>query len=106
MTLRFDQWGRYFIGDGFGRQESIILLPLSPSACLAAGPRGPQIRRIPGNDLQELNKVVISSSARFVYSRTESADVDLVVQERAGTVRYGINAFTRDGADELADFFF
>src|ERR1035437_1371909 len=36
MTFRLDNWGRYYIGDGFGKEESIVILPLSPGACLMA----------------------------------------------------------------------
>ena len=106
MSFRLDEWGRYFVGDGLGKESSIVLLPLSPEACLLAGLQGPQSRHIPKSDVREVNKIIVSSSARFVYSRTEDLAVNRLVQSHAGTIRYGINAFTPDKTDSLDDLFF
>ena len=106
MTFRLDEWGRYYVGDGFGKESSIILLPLSPRACLMAGVVGPQCRYIPESDVFEMNKIIVSSSSHFVYSRTANRQIDELVQRFGGTIRYGINAFTRTEPDELANLFF
>jgi hypothetical protein len=86
MTFRFDQWGHYYVGDGFGKESSIILLPLSPHACLIAGMHGPPIRCLPSSDVHEINKIVISASARFVYSQTRD---DRVAESVPTVFRYG-----------------
>lgn len=106
MTFRLDNFGRYFVGDGFGKESSIIILPLSPVACLVAGVEGPESRHIPKSDVYEINKIIISSSARFVYSKTQDLEVDRLVQNIAGSIRYGINAFTRSNGIDIPDLFF
>lgn len=106
MTFRTDNWGQYFVGDGFGKDSSIIILPLSPVACLLAGVQGPQSRHIPKSDVSEINKIIISSSARFAYSKTHDLEIDRMVQSIAGSIRYGINAFTRGKNIDDPDLFF
>jgi len=106
MTFRLDNWGQYFTGDGFAKEGSIILLPISPKACLTAGVQGPQCRHVPRNDVHEVNKIVISSSTRFVYSMTNDIGINRLVQQFAGSIRYGINAFTSPEPNLFADLFF
>jgi hypothetical protein len=103
MTLRFDNWGRYYVGDGFGRDGVTVLLPVSPNACLFAGLQPYPNRTIDQHDLYEINKVVISSSARFVYSKTWDDALDAVVQECGGSIRYGVDAFRGSMADEVLE---
>ena len=106
MTFRLDNWGRYSVGDGFGKEGSIVILPISPTACLIGGVQGAQSRHVPGSDVHEINKIIISSSVRFVYSLTRSIEIEQLVQGFAGSIRPGINAFTRSAADDSLDLFF
>ena len=93
MTLRFDQWGRYYVGDGFGRDGVVALLPLSPKACLLGGLGGYPTRTVADSDVWEINKVLVSSCSRFTYSKNRDDRIDALVQERAGSIRYGVDAF-------------
>lgn len=106
MTFRLDYWGQYFVGDGFGKEGSIIILPLSPTACLLAGITGPPSRHVSADDVKEINKIIVHSSARFIYSRTRDPEIDTVVQRSAGSIRYGISAFARNAAEDFDDLFF
>ncbi len=103
MTLRFDNWGRYYVGDGFGRDGVVALLPISPKACLFAGLQGYPTRLIDQHDVAEINNVVISSAARFVYSKTRNDNVDTVVQGRGGSIRYGVDAFRGSSSDDVLE---
>jgi Protein of unknown function (DUF4238) len=106
MTLRLDEWGRYTVGEGFGKDGSIIILPLSPRACLLAGVTGLQAQYTDCDNVHELNKIIVSSSARFVYSRTHKSHIDALVQHFGGMIRYGANAFMRPESNEVRDLFF
>jgi len=102
MTFRVDQWNRYSVGDGFAKEGVIALLPISSGACLLAGQQGCASKEIGRADTHEVNKIIIAASARFVYSRTRDSEIDALVQEFAGTVRYGVNAFkVKDNFDNL-----
>lgn len=103
MTLRFDEWGRYYVGNGFGRDGVVVMLPLSPRASLFAGLQGYSIRTVPEGDVWEMNKVVVSSASRFVYSKTQDHSLNALVQELAGSIRYGVDAFRGNSPDEVLD---
>ena len=104
MTFRVDEWNRYYVGDGFGKAGVIVLLPLSPYTCLLAGQQGTSSKEISRDDVREVNKIIISACSRFVYSRTNRDGTNDLVQEFAGSVRYGVNAFKGD--TDLDDFLF
>jgi len=93
MTLRFDKFGRYYVGDGFGREGVVVILPLSTKACLFAGFQGYPVRTASPQDVWEINRVLICSSFRFTYSKTQNCEIDSLVQESAGSIRYGVDAF-------------
>lgn len=105
MTFRLDEWGRYYVGNGLAKEGTVVLLPLSPTACLFAGFSGYPVRLVGENDIREVNKIVISSCSRFVYSQENDVKIDLLVQEFGGTTRYGENAFNRTNLDDLAKLF-
>jgi hypothetical protein len=101
MTLRLDEWGRYYVGDGFGKEGVVALLPLCPEACLFAGIQGYPSKSVTSHDVWEIDKVVISSSYRFTYSRNRDDRIDALMQERGGSIRYGVDAFKGDFSDEI-----
>lgn len=103
MTMRFDAQGRYYVGDGFAKDGVTTILPISAKACLFAGLRGIPVRAVNQHDVWEMNKVLISSSARFVYSKTSDDRIDAIVQKCAGTIHYGVDAFRGDFALDLLE---
>jgi hypothetical protein len=103
MTMRFDAHGRYYVGDGFAKDGVTTILPISAKACLFAGLQGIPIRRVDQHDLWEINKVLISSSVRFVYSKTSDDRIDAPMQKCGGTIRYGVDAFKGDFVVDLLE---
>jgi hypothetical protein len=56
MTFLTDSWGRYSVGHGLGKEGVIVLLPISPTACIAAGISGYADRMIAEADVLEVNQ--------------------------------------------------
>jgi len=90
--------GKLHPGYGFGKPDVIVLFPLAPSACLAAGAfsSGTRVsvgyRRIDQAMVKEVNEALVSICDRYVYSKTRSDDVRRMVDSFAGMFRYGVNA--------------
>jgi hypothetical protein len=104
MTFLTDDWGRYTVGHSLGKEGVVILLPISPAACIAAGIFGYADRMIAEADVLEVNKMIISGASRFAYSRDIDPHIDTLAQEFIGSVQYGVNAFR--GSDEEFDDLF
>lgn len=105
VTMKLDNWGRYSVGYGLGREDVLVLLPVSAAACLVAGQAGHRARTATASDIYEINKTVTSSSKRFTYARSHSDAINQVVQTFAGTTRYGVNAFRSDEPEGSFDLF-
>jgi len=91
--------GKFHPGYGFRKKETIVLFPLAPNACMAAGAFAPGTNKAVGYRtispavVTEVNEAVISISDRYVYAKTRSDEVQKTVDNYGGTFRYGINAF-------------
>jgi hypothetical protein len=104
MTFVSDQWKRYTVGHGLAKDGVIVLLPLCPSACLAAGVSGPHEKTISIEDVTEVNKMVICGASRFAYSQSNEQKIDQLVQNFLGVIKFGRNAFVGSD-DEFKDLF-
>lgn len=101
VTMRVDEHGRCFLGWGFGRDRVLALMPISYRGCVVAGAVGPPSRVITKEDIREINKSLVFCAFRFVYSRSLDQETDRVVQQGAGSIRYGVDAFKTDAFDVL-----
>jgi hypothetical protein len=99
-----DQHGRYGLGWGFAQKNVLALMPITPRACLVAGAVGSSSRAVTAEDVWETNKAVIQCSVRFIYSHILDKGMNSAVQELAGSVRYGVDAFKVESFDVLELF--
>jgi hypothetical protein len=98
--------GHFAPGFGLGRKDVVVFLPINPTCCLAMGPQGPERLIIFPQVLEEINWAVIASAQRFVYSRTQSEETERLVNQLAGTYRYGETAFLPNGGWPSVEEFF
>lgn len=92
-------------GQGFGLHGVVAALPLAPSAVLMFGmPSAKESYAVEPSAVEKLNEVMIRLCDRYVYSRTLSADVQRMVDELAGSARYGKTAFRRTGRFDIKEF--
>ena len=90
--------GEFAPGFGFNMTESFAAFPVAPSACLVIGGNDTRERIVVDEaTVRRLNRVVISSSDRYVYSKTKDDKIQELAQEAIGTYRYGENAFVLVG---------
>jgi hypothetical protein len=97
---------RFVPGYGLGRRDVVVFLPINPSCCLAMGLRGPERLIVFPQALEAINWAVIASAHRFVYTRTRSEQIEQLVNQFAGTYRYGETAFLpTEGWPTVEEFF-
>jgi hypothetical protein len=96
VSFQVLQSGGLSVGEGFAKGGVIAAFPLAPSACLVIGPHG-QSRTVDKEAVSQVNEAVIRLCNRYVYSKTLSKDIQMMVDRYAGNVRYGINAFLPPG---------
>jgi hypothetical protein len=90
--------GKLLPGYGFNKKKAVAVFPLAPTACLLMGDAWHLARsRIDAATLWELNEAIVSICDRYVYSKTFCEETARRVEESAGTVRYGVNAFVGPG---------
>ncbi len=100
--------GREFApGHGFGVPGAVAAFPLAPTATLMMGLAGqPESQTVDAARTMKLNETIIRLCDRYVYSRTLSEEVRKMVDDYAGTTRYGVNAFLKTGLEmpNMKDF--
>jgi hypothetical protein len=86
--------GPFNPGHGFNRPGVLTAFPLAPSVCLIMGvPAGnTDSRRVDAETVTMTNEALISICDRFVYSKTRSDQIQALVQQCAGTFKYGENS--------------
>jgi len=99
--------GEFAPGHGFGVPGAVAAFPLAPNAVLMMGISAKvQPYTVNTAQVMKLNETIIRLSDRYVYSRLHSADIAKMVDQYAGTARYGITAFLRAGVGmpNIGDF--
>jgi hypothetical protein len=86
--------GPFHPGHGFNKPGVFTAFPLAPSACLIMGvPPGYAVsNRIDAGTVARINEALISICDRYVYSKTRSDQTQMLVQQYAGTFKYGVNS--------------
>lgn len=88
------QDGRIFTGAGFGDEQTIVLLPVSPNHLFVASPRHvgwPTVFSASG--MQNVNRMIVQFAHRNVYANAESEDAQRLVDKEIDTTKFGENAF-------------
>lgn len=80
-------------GHGFRKPEVLAGFPLAPDAYLLMGDGWNTCQTLEDDDLQNLNTATVSISDRYIYTKTFSEQVQILVDECGGRFRYGISAF-------------
>jgi hypothetical protein len=80
-------------GHGFNRPGVVVAFPLASTACLIAGIAGTEYQKVDVATVKRINELVVSCSDRFVYSRTRSAEIVMMVNQLAHTSVPGKTAF-------------
>lgn len=86
--------GPFHPGHGFNRPGVFTAFPLSPERCLVVGvaPGSPESLTVPKGVVDKTNEALISICDRYVYSKSRTDDIRRMVEQYAGTFRYGQNA--------------
>lgn len=99
--------GEFAPGHGFGVRGVVAAFPLAPNAALMMGISAKaQPYTVDSATVMKLNETIIRLCDRYVYSKLHSAEIARMIDEYAGTARYGVTAFLRGGADvpNIGDF--
>jgi hypothetical protein len=86
--------GPFNPGHGFNRPSVLTAFPLAPTVCLIMGvPAGyAESRGVDTETVMRTNEALISICDRYVYSKTRSDSTQALVQQYAGTFKYGENS--------------
>jgi len=85
---------RIFTGAGFGDENTIILLPVSPNHLFVASPRhGGWPTVFSASDMQYVNRMIAQFAHRNVYANAESEEVQRLVDTEIDAKQFGENAF-------------
>lgn len=79
-------------GYGFGKPFAVSIFPLGPQASLLMGNAWEVPTTLTPAELVSLHEMLISMADRYIYSKSRSDSIDELVQEYAGSCRYGVNA--------------
>jgi len=86
--------GPFHPGHGFNRPGVFTAFPLEPAACLIVGvPAGyASSNKVDARTVLRINEALISICDRYVYSKSRSDQTQALVQQYAGTFKYGENS--------------
>jgi hypothetical protein len=86
--------GMLSYGLGFHRQDVEVLFPVSPLSCLHILPDVKRTRQPLAPKVQEINSGEASFAYQACFANQNKQEVDDIVQNCAGRVQFGRNAFT------------
>jgi hypothetical protein len=93
ITLKADTWGSFMPGWGLRTPGLITVFPISPKCCLIIGATGRYWRRATPRDVNGMNKGLVLCMDRWAYSAARSEDIEWLVNQTGGSLRYGENIF-------------
>jgi hypothetical protein len=82
------------LGQGFGRPNVEVLLPVSPTACLHVRPRVARTRSVRMAATAEVNIAQASFAAEHCFTNILSQELDGILQPNFGTIRLGVDGFS------------
>jgi Protein of unknown function (DUF4238) len=84
-------------GFGFNSSGVLVAFPLSPTSCLIIGRGGQESRQIDAKIVAQINELQLHSIFRNAYSRSRLQVVEGFVDQHAGDLKFGENAFLVPG---------
>jgi len=81
-------------GQGFGRPNVEVLLPISPTTCLHVLPRVPRTRRVRVPTTAEVNIAQAAFATEHCFSNVFSQEIDGILQPNFAKIRFGIDGFS------------
>jgi hypothetical protein len=85
---------------GFGKPNVEVFLPISPTACIHILPRVVRTRKPRPPSSMELNVAQAAFATQHCFANINSPEIDAVLQEHFGRVRFGITGFNIDHIDQ------
>ncbi len=86
--------GQAFPGAGFGKENTVVLLPLSPKHIFVASPRHLNWKRVADpSGVRNINRLIVQFAHKNVYANASSEDVRVLVNVEIDTIVFGKNAF-------------
>lgn len=81
-------------GQGFGRPNVEVLLPVSPTTCLHVLPRVARTRPVRMPATTEVNMAQAAFATEHCFANVLSREIDGILQPHFGTMRLGIDGFS------------
>ncbi len=86
--------GQPFPGAGFGKENTAVLVPVSPKHIFVASPQHFNWRIVATiSGVTNINRLIVQFAHRNVYSNVESEEIRALVDTEIDTVVFGKNAF-------------
>lgn len=86
--------GRPFPGTGFGNENTVALLPISPRQLWVACPKQMEWRsELTPDGVNSVNRLIVQFADRNVYANVESQEIQQLVDSEINTVVFGKNAY-------------
>jgi hypothetical protein len=82
------------LGQGFGRPNVEVLLPVSPTTCLHLLPRVTRPRPVRMPATAEVNMAQAAFATQHCFTNILSPEIDGILQSNFGTMRLGIDGFS------------
>lgn len=99
ISAQIDEWGRVFLGHGFGKAGVCLLLPISPSVMFVATPHNLAFNeRLSASDHQLFTRAIVQFAHKNVYARSEASSLEAIVDSEINEMVYGQTAFSSSAA--------
>jgi Protein of unknown function (DUF4238) len=92
VTMKLVENGPAVLGSGFGQEDVVVAISMSPRKIFIAGPKGfkPVFNK---NEVTAFNTAIINFAERAIYASEESDEIQALVDKEIDKVRYGQNSF-------------
>lgn len=93
------------LGQGFGRPNVEVFLPVFPTACLHVRPAVQRSRPVRVPTIDEVNQAEAEFATLHCFTNVESKEIDVLLQPHFGKSRLGIEAFSTRHFDSTKQLF-
>ena len=98
-SFKLDEGGQVFGGYGFGREDTVVYLPVSENKAWIASPsQFAWHEQLDEQSTATMNRLAISFAEEMVFSRERIPDLQPEIERVLGTTHFGINAFVNTSA--------
>lgn len=93
--------GKPYPGAGFGRENTAVLLPISPTHLFVASPHHFNWRTVATiSGVTNINRLIVQFAHKNVYSTMQSEETRILVETEIDAVVFGKNAFVPTPTDD------